>query len=255
MSYTETEEYKGYRIRIVQDDDASSPDEDDGFPVYLAHFHRDFEVCNDDLPFNTMQGCEDFLKEYCEPCFPRDWDGVKQGKDNYETDEDFVEDCEYNRDENDEAWVNHDELNKEWAVFHVSAYIHGGVVLALAGSARDAMFPDRQWDVSHCGVVMVRKDGEWGTAGADDDGYSYERDGETVKTTWRELAENHVNTWDQYLSGDVWGYIIERAWNCSECGTHGYEELESCWGFYGQEYCLVEAKSVVDYLKSKQVAS
>lgn len=42
-----------------------------------------------------------------------------------------------------------------------------------------------------------------------------------------------VETYDQYLTGDVYGYVIE-----SEDGTVD----DSCWGFFGLDHCIGEAK-------------
>lgn len=52
------------------------------------------------------------------------------------------------------------------------------------------------------------------------------------------VAEGEVKTYTQYLNGDVYGYMITN--------TTG-EDVESCWGFYGIEDCMQEAKSIVDY--------
>lgn len=46
-----------------------------------------------------------------------------------------------------------------------------------------------------------------------------------------------VETYDQYLTGDVYGYIITD----DDTG----EELDSCYGFYGSEYCESVAKALV----------
>lgn len=46
-----------------------------------------------------------------------------------------------------------------------------------------------------------------------------------------DLLIGEVAEYDQYLTGDVWGYVVGD---------------DSCWGFYGREYCEQEAKSVVD---------
>ena len=35
-----------------------------------------------------------------------------------------------------------------------------------------------------------------------------------------------IETYDQYLEGDIWGYIV-----FDEDG----EEIDSCWGFYGDD--------------------
>jgi len=45
-----------------------------------------------------------------------------------------------------------------------------------------------------------------------------------------------VETYDKYLAGDVYGYQI----------TLNDEEFDSCWGYYGIESCINEAKSIVN---------
>ena len=46
-----------------------------------------------------------------------------------------------------------------------------------------------------------------------------------------------------YLSGDVWGYVI----------NDGGKNEDSCWGFYGDDYCLSEAKSIVDCMIQREL--
>lgn len=46
-----------------------------------------------------------------------------------------------------------------------------------------------------------------------------------------------VETLDQYLTGDVWGYTITE----DETG----EIVDSCWGFYGRDECEKEAQDVL----------
>ena len=41
-----------------------------------------------------------------------------------------------------------------------------------------------------------------------------------------------VEVYDQYLQGDVWGYTIENP---------AGDAIDSCWGFYGFDYCKSEA--------------
>jgi hypothetical protein len=95
-------------------------------------------------------------------------------------------------------------------IFPLEAYIHSGVRLALS---HEGSFPDRQWDVSQLGFVFVSKK-EW-----------------RLSKKARAAALALIAEWNQYLSGDVWGYVVGD---------------DSCWGFYGREYCEQEAKSVVD---------
>ena len=51
-------------------------------------------------------------------------------------------------------------------------------------------------------------------------------------------AVAQVEAWNQYLSGDVYGYIVENA---------GGEHLESCWGFYGFEYAKERALDALQH--------
>lgn len=105
-------------------------------------------------------------------------------------------------------------LYQGYFVFTVYAYIHSGVALSLGRSRYP--FNDR-WDVSSTGNILIkRQKGVWTEAKA------------------RKIAEGLIETWNQYLSGDVWGYNIEQF-------------NDSCWGYYGYDTCLEEAKRIVDW--------
>lgn len=106
--------------------------------------------------------------------------------------------------------------------FPLEAYIHSSVRLALS---QEGNFCDRQWDVSQLGAVFVSKK-EWRT-----------------KAKAKEAARGLIDTWNEYLSGNVYGYEVK-----DEKGEH----LDSCWGFYG-DYdkdggALLEARAAVDHL-------
>lgn len=108
--------------------------------------------------------------------------------------------------------------------FPVYAYIHSGVSLSLG---RNFIAPGEHlnWDVSFKGFVMVkRQKGVW-----------------TREQAYK-LAQGTIQTWNQYLSGDVYGYN-------SEAG--------GCWGFYGAEgrkEMIKEAKNEIDYAISKKIS-
>lgn len=57
--------------------------------------------------------------------------------------------------------------------------------------------------------------------------------------------EAEVKEYDQYLTGDVWGYVIE-----DESGTH----LDSCWGFYGHEYAEEEGRAAAQSMLESSLA-
>jgi len=68
----------------------------------------------------------------------------------------------------------------------------------------------------------------------------------------QKVLEAEVKTYDQYLTGDVYGYQLFEVVTC-ELGHEHEEELDSCWGYYGQEDCMSEAESIVSmYLKEEE---
>jgi hypothetical protein len=66
-----------------------------------------------------------------------------------------------------------------------------------------------------------------------------------LKDRVTEYLKGEVKTYDQYLTGDVYGYRVFKVENGEE------EELDSCWGFYGEEECMSEGVGIMDYLLEK----
>lgn len=116
----------------------------------------------------------------------------------------------------------------EWAEHARAVYLplylydHSGITMSTSS------FSDR-WDSGQVGYIYLTRETilrEWGWK---------------VLTKKRiAFLENYmrgeVETYDQYLTGDVWGYIIK-----DEDG----EEVDSCWGYYGRDYCEQEAESTI----------
>jgi len=48
-----------------------------------------------------------------------------------------------------------------------------------------------------------------------------------------ELLTSEVDTYDQYLTGDIYGFKVEKVTTCECCGHEETEEIDSCWNFYG----------------------
>jgi hypothetical protein len=93
------------------------------------------------------------------------------------------------------------------------AYVHSGVGLSLSRERYPFNCP---WDSGKIGFVLVKKRAGFRNI--------------------RKAAQSLVDEWNQYLSGDVYGYVIE---------SDGEGHEDSCWGFYGLEYCKTEAKAAV----------
>jgi hypothetical protein len=65
--------------------------------------------------------------------------------------------------------------------------------------------------------------------------YSTKRITKKILEKAEKVLRSEVETYDQFLSGDVWGYTIE-----DQEGEH----VDSCWGFYGFDHCKKEATDV-----------
>jgi len=123
------------------------------------------------------------------------------------------------------------EKEKGFFVFRCFAYIHGGVALSVG----DHSFPDARWDVSFKGFWLIKREkGTWTRAHA------------------LKAAQGLCETWNQYLSGDVYGYKISKVLSEDEDGNpEDLEELDSCWGYYGEDECLKEAEGIVEHYQKE----
>lgn len=112
------------------------------------------------------------------------------------------------------ATFEDEEFKAKYHVFVLNSYIHSGVALSLSNG-----YPfNDQWDGGQIGFVFAEKE-SWAT-----------------EDEARKAAETYVETWNQYLSGDVWGFVIEDA---------DGNDVDSCWGLYGLKYARTEAISNV----------
>ena len=69
------------------------------------------------------------------------------------------------------------------------------------------------------------------------------------ETSVEDILRGEVATYDQHLTGDVWGYVVERreTWtNATGDTMHTWEQVDSCWGFYGSDDAKGEAQGAYD---------
>lgn len=114
-------------------------------------------------------------------------------------------------------------------VFPVYAYIHGGIALSLGRGGQFSC----PFDSGQIGWILYRKDKMLSEFG----GKIFSK---ALKDRAKKNAEAIIETMNQWLSGDVYGYIIDDG------------EGDSCWGFFGMEDCIEEAKSQVDYMVEQE---
>ena len=118
-------------------------------------------------------------------------------------------------------------LTKKYHCFGLEAYIHGGVVLSFRDEGN---FPDRRWDVSYLGLVLVAKE-EWKT-----------------REKAKKAAAGLIEDWNNYLSGNIYGFILYETSICDH-GEEHKKELDSCWGFYGDP----EESGILDHISKEDL--
>jgi hypothetical protein len=124
-----------------------------------------------------------------------------------------------------DSWNQYRKMHAEWACFALDVCNYGGGHLRMSlGDIYDGDHTDhwgRQMDGPN-GFVMIKRE-----PGVDPE----------------KAAEGLVETWNQYLEGDIWYYEI-----VDEDGEH----VDGCSGYYGLDDCIAEARSAaVHYNKSK----
>lgn len=115
---------------------------------------------------------------------------------------------------------------KPAALLPVYMYDHSGVTINTTGFSCP-------WDSGQIGFIFISKKKALAEYG-----------GKIVTKRLRERLEtylrNEVETYDQYLRGDVWGYTIF---------DDNDEIIDSCGGFYGHDECEAEAVGQLAYFE------
>lgn len=113
---------------------------------------------------------------------------------------------------------------KRAVILPLYLYDHSGITMNTAGF-------HCPWDSGQVGYIYVtlediRKD------------YGVTRVSKNLRTKIANHLRQEVNTYDHYLTGNCYGFVVEK----------DDEEVESCWGFLGDYdgHCLAEAKSSVN---------
>ena len=194
-------DYKKCQIKIFYDEVPQRPDEWGREDLFLVAFHRDCEIEREGYD-------QELCRSIANPAqFP-----------------DYVEEAQ--------------EIEKEYFVFGLEAYIHSGVVLALS---YEGNFCDRRWDVSQLGLVFVSKK----LVPRYNHYISANERGKAKK-----IARSLVNEWNDYLSGNIYGFqAVDPVRDV---------DLDSCWGFYGDydsSGIIDEAKSAIDYYAKEYIAT
>jgi hypothetical protein len=220
---SDTFKHAGYKIRIKQDPDAESPREDENLGTIVG-WHRRYNLgdeqptCN---PSEFMEGLARDADDELEEIESRVED-IENYFYRYEQPTRLAERIatQYLKQKQDQA------LEDNYIILPVYMYEHSGIALSTGSFSCP-------WDSGQVGYIYVSKEkvieeyGDW-TA-------------ETVAKASKQL-ENEVETYSQFVNGEVYGFIIE---------DKDGEYVDSCWGFFGYDFCLEEAKQAADYARKQ----
>ena len=199
---SETYTHSGFDITIMQDDMVGSPRTEYDNMGKMICFHSRHNLGDEHSYNSPEEAMADILFDL----------GLDQFSD---TDVDQIMDTM--------TGVKMMELLEEHAVvLPVYLYDHSGLTVSTTGFSCP-------WDSSQVGIIYTTN------KQARDE---YKSDTlMQAREKARKYLVGEVETYDQFLTGDVWGFRVER---------NGIE-LDSCWGFYGQKHCIDEATSIADW--------
>jgi hypothetical protein len=129
--------------------------------------------------------------------------------------------------EMEEAIIENENVH---TILPLYLYDHSGITISTSPFSCN-------WDSGQIGFIYVSKD-------------KVQKEG-IDESKVEEYLKGEVQTYDQYLTGDVYGYKVYKVTTCNHGHEHE-EDLDSCWGFYGEEECISEAKGIVEYYVEKK---
>ena len=209
-----------YNIEIKQDDCDYSPREWDNLGTMVC-WHSRYNL-GDEQPNHThQQWLVNLAENYLEPY----QDKISGWYTNELWDYAF-----YNNIPKDIIPKLWDVANKYYIILPLFVYEHGSITMNTSGYRCP-------WDSGQVGFIYVsiadvKKE------------YGWKRLTSKRRAQIESYLQGEVTTYDHYLTGDVWGYVIE-----DEEENH----IDSCWGFYEYDECEQEAKSIVESMTLKTI--
>lgn len=234
MGITVHEERRlGLNIEICTDDDAESPRKWGNLGTMVC-WHRRYDL-GDEHDFESPDG---FREELAKEVDPSVWDRLDYWEnDGFRLLKGAPKECIREANARQEKIID-DALNGPHGLIMLPLWLydHSGISMSTGsfiGRAQHA-----EWDSGRVGFIYVTKD-----AVRKEFGWK-----KLTKARIRQIEKylaGEVETYDQYLQGDVYEYAItDDEGNC----------LDSCGGFYGDEdYCLEEARRVADSIHQDRI--
>ena len=170
---------------------------------------------------------------------PREWDNLGtmicfHRRYNLGDKNDIINSDDFNSWNEQREWI---EKNIKPAVLlPLYLYDHSGITMNTTGFSCG-------WDSGQVGWIFVTKEQVRKE-------YGVKRITKDIVDKVTKVLEGEVKTYDQYLTGDVYGYRISQIDVCDK-GCEHKDEIDSCWGFYGEESAQEEGERTLEYYLNK----
>lgn len=217
MDAIETKEYKGFDIKIYNDDPVESPREWDNLGKMVC-FHSRYNLGDEHEYKDAKEWLYDLLLD------------LTGAKESYAKQEKL--DAGYELSGADFMAKFLPVLDKYAFTLPLYLLDHSGITMNTTGFG---YCDPGLWDSGQVGIIYVLKSDirkEW----------KVKRIGKKLKETVLKNLRSEVKTYDQYLTGDIYGYQVK-----DKAG----EDVDSCWGYYGHEWkendLLDSAQGAIDY--------
>lgn len=207
---------EGCTITLHYDEDACNPREDDNLGTMYCS-HRRYNLGD-----VQVSGPEDGLTKMMENHAPQ-WlkERFQRWLDSYE--------------DNDKTWQYwHEQLEANSVMLPLYLYDHSGITINTTGFSCP-------WDSGQVGYIIMSLEKAR-------DEYSAKRVSSKLRERLCGYLKGEVQTYDDYLTGNVFGYTVE---------TPDGEEIGACWGYFPEheptpyadrlKYVIREAQYTVDH--------
>ena len=126
---------------------------------------------------------------------------------------------------------------KPCVILPLYLYDHSGITMTTSPFSC-------RWDSGQVGWIFVTKEQVRKE-------YNVKRITQDIVEKVTKVLEGEVETYDQYISGEVYGYRVSKIEVCDK-GCEHKEEVDSCWGYYGMESVEEEGNRVLEYYIGKE---
>jgi hypothetical protein len=174
-----------------------------------------------------------------DPTSPRDWDNLGTMV-CFHSRHNLGDRHSYRTSDFDERTIRQvltDDGEEPAVVLPLYLFDHSGISMRTDATAFRA-FDSAGWDWGCVGFVYVSK----AKVRAE---YACQRISKKTLEKATQVLVSEVETYDDFIQGNVYGYIV---------GDKSDDHLDSCWGYYGLDDCIAEAKLSADYIADERNA-